>query len=324
MPTVRRHEPMSTWEEGDFVQAYALVNRKERRQDKKGRDYLDLELVDATGSVTAKVWPDSPALDAAFDEKQFVLFKGVARMFKDTLQINVDFCRRVNDSDRREGFDESDYVPTTPEDVEDLKRRLAAVYPGAVEREPLKKLVQETLRRHGQALYEHPAAKTIHHAYRGGLLEHVVSMAELALKVCEQYRAHHEIDRDLLLVGVLFHDLGKIRELGPMPVNDYTLEGQLVGHVVIGHRMLAECCAAVPELSPDLALHLEHLVLSHQGRRDYGSPTEPATAEAFVLSFLDDLDSKLNQLRNARRLGEGVQYVRALGRSVYLDGPLGG
>ena len=318
MPTVRRHEPMSTWQEGDFVQAFALVNRKERRQDKKGRDYLDLELVDATGSVAAKVWPDSPARDADFEEKQFVLFKGVVRLFKDHLQVNVDHCRTVNETDRQDGFREGDYVPTTPEDLDDLTRRLAAIYPAALEREPLRRLVEAVLDRFGDELHEHPAAKSIHHAYRGGLLEHVVSMAELAIKVCEQYR---EVDRDLVLAGVLLHDLGKLRELGPMPVNDYTLEGQLVGHVVIGHQMLLECCAAVPDFPAELRLQLEHLVLSHQGRREYGSPTEPATPAAFVLSFVDDLDAKLNQLRNARRQGSGLQYVRGLRRSVYLDGP---
>lgn len=318
MPTVRLHEPMSTWKEGDFVQSFALVNRKERRQDRKGRDYLDLELVDATGSVVGKVWPDSPAMDAAFDEKQFVLFKGVVRLFKDSLQINIDFCRPVTENDRRDGFSEADYVPTTPEDIAELGRRLEALYPGALEREPLRRLAAETLARHGEGLREHPAAKTIHHAYRGGLLEHVVSMAELALKVCEHYR---DVDRDLVLMGVLFHDLGKLRELGTMPVNDYTLEGQLVGHVVIGHSLLVECCAAVPDFPADLRLHLEHLVLSHHGRRKFGSPTEPSTPEAFVLAAIDELDSKLSQLRQARRLGGGLQYLRGLGRSVYLDGP---
>jgi 3'-5' exoribonuclease len=308
---------MSSWEDGDFVQAFALVNRKERRQDRKGRDYLDLELVDAAGSVPGKVWPDSPALDAAFDEKQFVLFKGTVRLFKESLQVNLDYCRPINENDRREGFDEADYVPTTPEDLDELKRRLAAIYPGRLAREPLKRLAETVLARHGERLASHPAAKSIHHAYRGGLLEHVVSMAELALKVCDQYA---ELDRDLVLAGVLFHDLGKIVELGAMPVNDYTLEGQLVGHVAIGHRLLLECCAAVDGFPEDLKLHLEHLVLSHQGKREYGSPTEPSTPEAFVLAFIDDFDSKLNQLRLARRQGSGVQFLRGLGRSVYLDG----
>jgi len=318
MPMVHRFEPMSTWEEGDFVEGYALVNRKERRQDKKGRDYLDLELADATGSVGAKVWPDSPALDSPFQEKQFVVFKGTARRFRDQIQVSIDHCRQITDQDREEGFKEEDYVPRTPEDLDDLRQRLAAIYPPAIGRPALAALVEEALRRYGAKLASHPAAKTIHHAYHGGLLEHVVAMAELAQKVCEQYA---ELDRDLVLVGVLFHDLGKLHELGAMPENDYTLEGQLVGHVVIGHRMLHECMGAVPELSGELRLLLEHLVLSHQGRKEYGSPCEPSTAEAIVLSFIDDVDSKLNQLRQARRQGAGLQFLRGFGRSIYLDTP---
>ncbi|MCL4836563.1 MAG: HD domain-containing protein, partial [Thermoanaerobaculia bacterium] len=159
------------------------------------------------------------------------------------------------------------------------------------------------------------AAKLMHHAYRGGLLEHVVSMGELALAVCGHYR---ELDRDLVLVGVLFHDLGKLRELGAMPDNEYTLPGRLVGHVVMGRDMLREAAAEVPELAEADLLHLEHLVLSHQGRKEFASPVEPMTPEALVLHFVDDLDSKLAQLRAARETGTGIVYHRGLDRHVYL------
>ena len=165
----------------------------------------------------------------------------------------------------------------------------------------------------------HPAAKAMHHAYLGGLLEHTVSMAELALEVCDHYR---DVDRDLVLVGVLFHDLGKIVELGAMPANDYTLPGRLVGHVVIGRDLLRERCAAIDGFPEDVQLHLEHLVLSHQGRREYGAPVEPMTLEALVLHFIDDLDSKINQFRNQRRQSpEEIQYLSGLGRYVYLPPP---
>lgn len=314
MPMVRRFEPISTWEDGDFVEGYALVTRKERRVDKKGREYLDLELADAKSAAVAKVWPDSPAMDATFDERQFVLYKGTTRLYRGTLQVTLDFCRRVTDKDRKDGFNELDYVPTTPEDLDDLKARLAAIYPALIERPELQRLAEEALSRHGAGLADHPAAKTIHHAYRGGLLEHVVKMAELAVDVCKHYE---EIDRDVVLLGVLFHDLGKLRELGAMPDNDYTFEGQLVGHLVIGHQMLVDCARAV-ELPEKLRLHLEHLVLAHHERREYGSPVEPTTVEAVVLAFVDAMDSKLNQLRQARRRGHGFQYLRPMGRSFYL------
>src|SRR5262249_12647495 len=165
---------------------------------------------------------------------------------------------------------------------------------------------------------EHPAAKGMHHAYRGGLLEHVVSMAELAALVASHYR---DLDRDLLLVGVLFHDLGKLRELGAMPVNDYTLEGRLIGHVVIGRDLLRERAAAIPDFPRDLEMLLEHMVLSHQGKKDFSSRVEPMTPEAVALHFIDDLDSKLNQLRTARDEKPGVLYHRGLGRFMYLPAP---
>ncbi len=318
MPVVRRNEPISTWEEGDFVQGFALLSRKDVRQDRNGRDYMDGELTDSSGTVGAKIWPDSPAIKGRFSEKDFVAFKGSVRLYRDQLQVNIDHCRQVQDSDREKGFDPELLIPTTPEDVDDLWRRLETLLAG-LERPAARRLAEEAQRLYGARLRDHPAAKSIHHAYRGGLLEHVVKMAEVAAELCRHYP---EIDRDLVLLGVYFHDLGKIREIGAMPANDYTPEGQLVGHIAIGLEMLRECCAAVPEMPADLELHLEHLVVSHHGRREFGSPVEPSTPEAFLLHLIDNLDSKLNQLRGHRRAGvEGMYYVKALGRSVYFDSP---
>jgi 3'-5' exoribonuclease len=317
MSAVRKNAPIATWNEGDNVQGFALLRKKEMRQDRNGRDYLDLELSDATGTVMAKAWSDSQAMSGEFAAKEYVAFKGAVRLYRDQLQLNLEQCRRAADEDRRYGFDEDRLIPTTPENVDRLQERLQAIFPGAIERPVLQLLVEEALTRHGAGLREHPAGKSIHHAYRGGLLEHVVSMAELTLKVCDHYP---DLDRDLLLVGVLFHDLGKLRELGAMPANDYTLGGQLVGHVVMGRDLLRECCAEIGEVPTNLQLHLEHLVLSHQGRREYGSPVEPATPEAFVLHFIDDLDPKLNQLRCVRSSGEPQQFLKSLGRTIFPGG----
>lgn len=319
-PTVRRNEPISAWQESDFVQGFALLRRKDVRQDRNGRDYMDLELCDARNSIRGKVWPDSPALKGQFDEGDFVNFKGVVQVYRDHHQLIVEYCRRAKDSDRQDGFDEGQLVPSTEESLDDLWQRLTQIVPGAIARPVLKELAEETLRRFGTQLREHPAAKTIHHAYRGGMLEHVTVMAELAMKICDQY---HDIDRDLVLLGVLYHDIGKLRELGPMPDNDYTLEGQLIGHVSLGTAMLQECCAAIDDFPAPLKLHLDHLILSHQGRREYGSPVEPMTSEAFVLHAIDDLDSKLNQLRRARQNGPELQYLEPLRRAIFFDRELG-
>ncbi len=312
----RSNEPIETWESGDTIRAYLLLSRKEERQDRNGRKYLDMQVTDATGSMAAKVWADSPAMQSEFETHDFVAVKGSVKLYREALQLSVDNCRRVSEEDRAHGFDETKLIPSTDEDLDDLWRRLNAIYPGKIERPVLRRLAEETLAEHGEALRLHPAAKTMHHAYLGGLIEHVVSMAELALGVCGHYR---DIDRDLVLIGVLFHDLGKLREIGAMPANDYTMEGRLVGHTVIGRDLVLARCAAIPDFPPDLQLLLEHLVLSHQGKKEYSAPVEPMTSEAIVLHFIDDLDAKLNQLHNHRKQGGGMQFLRGLGRFIYLD-----
>ena len=315
-PTSRKNEPIRTWRDGDTVQGFALLIKKELRHDRGGRDYLDLELVDASGSIGGKVWTDSPAMRGVYEAHRFIAFRGRVQTYRDQLQLVVEECREaVPETDRDHGFDEASLIPTTPYDIADLYARLVSTLDHHVTRPVLRRLAQETLEEHGPALREHPAAKTIHHAYRGGLLEHTVSMLELGARLCDHYP---ELDRDLVLLGVLFHDLGKLQELGAMPANDYTLAGRLVGHVVLGRDLLRERCAAIPGFPDDLRLLLEHLILSHQGEREYGAAVEPMTAEALALHFIDDLDSKLQQLRAARRAGPAVQYSRGLGRHVYL------
>jgi 3'-5' exoribonuclease len=318
MPKILRNAPIRTWEAGDSVQGFALLSRKELRQDRNGKSFMDLEVVDASGSMVAKIWSDSPALNGHFEAHRFIAFRGTVKNYRDQLQLTIDDCREATEGDRHYGFDESKLVPSTREDIDDLWMRLHRIYEEEIERPVLRRLAAETLTVHGAALREHPAAKSMHHAYRGGLLEHVVSMAELASLVCRHYA---DLDRDLVLVGVLFHDLGKLRELGAMPVNDYTLEGRLVGHVVIGRDLLIERCAAIEGFPQDLRLLLEHLVLSHQGRKEFASPVEPMTPEALALHFIDDLDSKINQLRSSREAATGMQYHRGLGRFVYLPPP---
>jgi len=307
--------PIATWSAGDSVQGFALLRRREERRDKAGKPYLDLELADASGSISGKAWSDSAALQQSFAAGEFVKFRGQVQSFREQLQIKIDQCRRAGDADRADGFDEAALIPTSREDLEELWTRLEELLEAHLVRPVAKRLAAETLAAHGTALRVHPAAKSIHHAFRGGLLEHVTSMLGLAVRICEHYR---ELDRDLVLLGVLFHDLGKLEELGRMPGSDYTPPGRLVGHIVLGRDLLREHAAAIPEFPTDLLLQLEHLVLSHQGRQEFGSPVEPATAEAIALHMIDDLDSKLALLRQLRETQSGFQYVRSLERFVWL------
>lgn len=310
-----RHRPIAQFTAGDAVEGFAFVRRREERQDKAGRAYLDLELGDASGSIGAKAWSDSAALRRDFAAGEFVKFRGQVQSYRDQLQLRLDDCRRATDADRADGFDEADLVPSTREDVAGLVSRLEAILDSNVRREPLRRLVRETVDAHGDALRVHPAAKSIHHAFRGVLLEHTVSMMELALAVAGHYR---ELDAELLLAGVLFHDLGKILELGEMPGSDYTAAGRLVGHIVLGRDLVRERAAAIPDFPDDLRLHLEHLVLSHQGRQEYGSPVVPSTPEALALHAIDDLDSKLALVRQLKESASGFQYVRTMERWLWL------
>lgn len=311
----QRNAPIATWSDGDSIEGFALLSRKEKRQDRNGNHFLDLELTDASGSIAAKVWSDSPALDGDYEAHSFVAVRGQVKDYRGQLQVSVQRCRPATEADRQHGFDEALLVPTTQEDIGDLYARLEAILETRVESSWMRRLALDTLSAHGRELREHPAAKSIHHAYRGGLLEHVVSMAELSLAVGRHYPT---LDADILLLGVLFHDLGKLQELGAMPVNDYTHAGRLVGHIVMGRDLLRQRCAAIDGFPEDVQLHLEHLILSHHGELEFGSPVLPMTPEAVALAFIDNLDSKLAQLRQAARLGGGMQYLRSLGRFVML------
>lgn len=319
-PPERR--PIATWQAGDVVHGFALLRRREERRDKGGKLYLDLELADASGAIAGKAWSDSPALGQSFAAGDFVKFRGQVQSYRDQLQVKVDNCRRAVEADRAEGFDEAQLIPSTREDPAALWTRLEALL-ATLARADSQRLAGAALESHGEALRVHPAAKSIHHAFRGGLLEHTVSMMGLAARAAEHYP---ELDRDLLLLGVLFHDLGKIVELGVLPGSEYTAPGRLVGHIVIGRDLLRAAAARVPELPADRLLQLEHLVLAHQGRQEYGSPVEPATAEALALAAIDDLDSKLALLRQLRETQRGFYFVRSLERFVWLgeDGPQAG
>ena len=315
MSPIVKNQPIATWNAGDSVQGFAFLKRKELRQDQSGKDYLDLELADSSGSITGRAWSDSSALASAFAARGFVKFRGQVQSYRDQLQIKVDQCRPVVPEDAQEGFDESRLVPSTKFDLDDLMRRLEGTLEREVKRPEMRRLATETMAAFGPALRVHPAAKAIHHAFRGGLLEHVVSMIELAVRFADHYP---ELDRDLLVLGVLFHDLGKLQELGAMPDNEYTPVGRLVGHIVLGRDLVRERAAAIPGFPADLRLQLEHLVLSHQGRKEFSSPVEPMTPEAFVLHCIDDIDSKLAVLRGMKETGKGFVWARSLERFVWL------
>ncbi len=313
MNSVRSGIPIANWKAGETFQGFLFLRRREARTDRSGKTYLELELSDASGSILARAWSDSAALKSHFAAPGFVKVRGTVVSYRGELQLKVDHCRAVRPEDREEGFDEGILIPTSAVSPEELLAKIRALLERELSRAELRTLVAIALEVHGPRLATHPAAKSIHHAYRGGLAEHTLSMLELAVAVANHYR---ELDRELLLVGVLFHDLGKILELEPAPAQDYTAVGRLVGHLVLGRDILRAAAGSVADFPAELLLKLEHLVLSHQGQLEFGSPVVPMIPEAVALHAIDDLDSKLAQLRAAAK-GAGFVWVRGLDRWIW-------
>ncbi|MDW8129132.1 MAG: HD domain-containing protein, partial [Bryobacterales bacterium] len=268
-----------------------VVLHKEIRQRKTGEPYLSLLLGDRTGEIEAKMWDNVADVMETFDRDDFVRVKGQIQIYNNRPQFTIHKMQRVDASE----IDPTDFFPASRRDPEEMFAELRALMAGI--RDPhLKALVDLFLDDPEIAarLKRAPAAKFIHHAYLGGLLEHILSLARLTQRVAGHYPA---VDPDLLLAGVLLHDIGKIYELSYERSFGYTSEGQLLGHIAIGLRLLGEKLAQLPAFPPRLRTLLEHMILSHHGQLEFGSPKVPLFPEALLLHYLDDLDAKMECMR---------------------------
>jgi 3'-5' exoribonuclease len=270
---------------------FFLCARKERRTG-RGGPFLVLVLQDASGAIDAKLFQDVETIGAEFDAGEFVAVQGKGNLYNGRLELVIDRIRRVIPSDRAAGFREEDCIPASPRPLDEMWRELEARV-ASVGDPAIRALLEKVLERYGDRLRIWPAARQVHHAYRGGLVEHVLKIMEVALALAGMYG----LRRDLVIAGALLHDIGKLEELTYDPAIDYSFEGNLVGHIVIGAGILRDLLREVPGVPADLAVEIEHLILSHHGSKELGSPVKPMTAEAFVLAAADDLDAKLQQVR---------------------------
>ena len=307
--------------EGDEVDGVFLVRRKSTRRTREGRPFLALVLYDRSGAVDGQVWDDSEAFAAAFAERDFVRVRGYVDRYRDRLQLRVLACATC----RWEDLVAEDFLPASaraPADMRaELRTRLRSI------RNPWLRALLERIERDAplmSAIALSPAATAVHHDHLGGLLEHTLSLMALCDAVAETYAdprtgGRDDLDRDLLLAGAFLHDLGKVRELQPVPGFPYTDEGQLLGHIVLGYEIAMRKADEVPGFPADLRTRLGHLILSHQGELEWGSPKRPKTLEALVLHHLDNLDSKVEVFRKAAGTASGAwtDYVRTLGRALY-------
>lgn len=310
--------------DGDTIEEVFLVADKQLRANRNGNLYILMDLRDRTGSISGRLWNAGEPLFRSFEPGDFLTVKGKVQNFQGGLQVILSHIEKY-DANRVEL---TDFLPHTEQDVSKLLERLRT-HLNRVSEPNLRALAQCFLMDQDflKAFCQVPAGVRLHHAYVGGLLEHIVTMLDGAALLAPLYPG---IDRDLLALGVFLHDAGKIRELGTGRVFGYTDEGQLVGHLVIGVEMLNEKIATVTELTGEpfpreLLLRLKHLILSHHGTLEFGSPKVPMTPEAVALHALDTLDSRihmvLRELKEDRNPGTSwTMFNHALQRRIFKGG----
>src|SRR5438552_7690270 len=273
-----------------IVSSFVVVS-KQVKPKKTGEPYLALTLGDRSGHLEAKMWDNVEDAIEVFDQDDFIKIKGLLNKYKNRFQITIHKLRRLGDSE----VDFADYLPKTTKDIGELWQTLAS-FVATFQDPSLKALVEAFMSDPdiAEAYRTAPAAKTLHHAYIGGLLDHVVSLFRSCDLMCRNYP---QINRDLLLTGAFLHDIGKIHELAYNRSFSYTTRGQLLGHMVIELEMLHAKIALVPGFPDELKTLLEHLIISHHGQYDFGSPKLLMFPEALMLHYLDDLDSKMEAMR---------------------------
>jgi 3'-5' exoribonuclease len=292
-PLFDTHISVKDLKAGDVVLQFFELKSKEVRKTRSGQDYLDLAVGDATGSLAAKVWSDAlRKWGQDFDPGDFVKIEGRIEIYKDRNQMIVEKIRKVDNS---EVPDPAILVRSTEADTdalfEDLKETAASLQPPELSR-----LLAHILDSNEEALKTYPAAKMIHHAYKGGLIEHIAAVKE---KVEAILRLEEKIDRNIAIAGAILHDIGKVRELAQSG-SSRTLEGRLIGHVILGTDILLDAAreTGVDPSAPWLC-EIEHIMLSHHGETQFGAPVKPLTREAILVHFIDNLDSKLKIIDEA-------------------------
>lgn len=297
---------------------FFLCARKEVRTGKSG-PYLAIVLQDITGEIKAKVFQDVEALREEFDAGEFVKLQGRGNLFNQRLELVIDRIRRVDAlRDALDGFREEDCIPCAPRPIDQMWQELIA-HVESVHSPFVRELLTRIIASHGERLRIWPAAQAVHHAYRGGLLEHILKIIDSVVFLADAYGA----SRDILIAGAILHDIGKLDELSYGVTTDYSVEGNLVGHITIGAQLVHQAGMGIPEFPKDLLVQIEHLIVSHHSARAFGSPVEPMTVEAFILAAADDLDAKIHQVRKHIEAddsdGPFTAYHRRLDRVLYKN-----
>ncbi len=277
--------------EGMRISEVYLCKSKQIAQTKAGKDYGNLVLQDKTGTIDSKIWDlGSPGI-CNFEAMDYVAVDADVTMFQGNNQLNI---RRIRVADEGE-YVPADYLPVSTKDIPKMYEELVG-YVKSIKNPYLNQLASSYFvddPAFAKAFQFHSAAKSVHHGFVGGLLEHTLSV----VKMCDYFAGFYkEINRDLLLTAAMFHDIGKTKELSVFPENDYTDDGQLLGHIIIGTEMVADRIRQIPDFPEKLAVELKHCILAHHGELEYGSPKKPALLEAMALNLADNADAKMETM----------------------------
>ncbi len=302
--------------EGSAVKDVYLCKQKNAATTKNGKEYYNVILQDKTGTIDAKVWEPNSFGIAEFSAREYIFVNGDVTSFNGALQVNIKQVRVAETGD----YNEADYFPVSSKNIDEMYGELLDII-SKTENVYLKKLLQAFFvedKTFIERFKKSSAAKTVHHGFIGGLLEHTLSVTKLCAYFCTTYPA---LKKDLLLTAAICHDIGKTKELSTFPDNDYTDEGNLLGHIVMGTEMISDKIREIPDFPPVLAGELKHCIVAHHGKLEFGSPKVPALMEAVALNYADDADAKLQmftELVNKTDTYDWLGYNRLLESNVRL------
>ena len=290
--------------EGETIRSIYLCKGKRSAETRNGKPYDNLLLQDKTGTLDGKIWDPNSQGIADYDEKDFIEVVGDVITYNNNLQLNIKQLRIASEGD----YNPADYMPTSEKSVDMMYEELLTYIRG-ISNEYLRRAVEYYFVNDEAFIKKfkgHSGAKTVHHGFAGGLLEHTLSVVHL----CEYFAGAYDIiNKDLLIASAVCHDIGKTKELSSFPDNDYTDEGQLIGHIVIGVEMLSDAIRTIPDFPEVLANEWKHCIIAHHGELEFGSPKKPALAEAMALNLADNADAKMQTLKEIFKDKKGTDWL---------------
>ena len=305
---------IETLREGERIQEIYLCRQRTTAMTKTGKEYENVILQDKTGSLDAKIWdPHSMGIDE-FDALDYVEVNGDVTVFNGQTQLSIKRARKISET----GVDPTNYLPCTNKNIDEMMMELTKFIAGVNNpyyKQVLTKLFIDNTE-FAEAFKKHSAAKSVHHGFIGGLLEHTLSVA----KMCDFFAKQYPIlNRDLLMTSAICHDIGKVYELSDFPMNDYTDAGQLLGHIVMGSEMLGKIMDSIPDFPTKLKNELKHCILAHHGELEYGSPKKPALIEAMALNLADNADAKIETMTELLNSNSSASSDQWLGYNRLLE-----